>query len=262
MGVKTSITLQEVQELFPSYTFKTLTPTEDGVIDTTYILDKFILKHYERDIGERVKKDKKRLLFFKSSGLNVPLCVAQSNGWFLYEKLEGVEPKNIELKHIQALARFMAKMHTLSYKKYSKESFLKQYDLDTTLYSLQKSFYFYYKKFSSLRNYKDTDDGFIHGDIFKDNTLFFKDKIGVFDFIDGGNGSFLFDISVALVAFNPHKRQLFTRVFLNTYNQNSPFKISHKELTYEIKNAAKLYGLLRVITHKNTKRAKKLANLW
>jgi len=262
MGVKTSITLQEVRKLFPSYTFKNLTPTEDGVIDTTYILDDYILKHYERDIDTKIESDRKRLYFLKSSGLNVPLCLAQNGSWFLYEKLRGEVPKHIELKHIQALARFMAKMHRVNYKNYARESFLEQYDLNASLYTLQKSFYFYYKKLASLAHYTQKNDGFIHGDIFKDNTLFHHDKIAVFDFIDGGNGSFVFDIAVALVAFNPHKRQSFTKVFLNTYNQTAPFKISHEELTKEIKNAAKFYGLLRISTHKNSKKAKKLSNLW
>jgi Ser/Thr protein kinase RdoA (MazF antagonist) len=262
MGVKTSITLQEVQKLFPSHTFKTLTPTKNGVIDTTYILDEFILKRYERDIDTKVQEDTKRLQFLRKSGLNVPLCLAQNNSWFLYEKLKGEVPKHIRLKHIQVLARFMAKMHRVNYKNYAKESFLEQYDLDASLYTLQKSFYFYYKKLASLAHYTQKNDGFIHGDIFKDNTLFYKDKIAVFDFIDGGNGSFVFDIAVALVAFNPHKRQSFTRAFLNTYNQRSPYKIELKELQKEISSSAKLYSLLRLTSQRNSKRAKKLANLW
>jgi len=262
MGVKTSITLQEVQKLFPSHTFKTLTPTKSGVIDTTYILDEFILKRYERDIDTKVLEDTKRLQFLKKSGLNVPLSLAQNGSWFLYEKLKGEVPKNIQLKHIQSLARFMAKMHMLNYKRHSREDFLEQYDLNANLNILKSSFYFYYKKLSSLAHYTQKNDGFIHGDIFKDNTLFFKDKIGVFDFIDGGNGSFVFDIAVALVAFNPHKRQSFTRAFLNTYNQRAPYKIELKELQKEISSSAKLYSLLRLTSQRNSKRAKKLANLW
>jgi len=262
MGVKTTIALKEVQKLFPSYTFKTLKPTKNGVIDTTYILDDFILKRYERKIDTRIQEDKERLLFLKSYGLNVPLCIAQNSGWFLYEKLAGEEPQNIQLKHIQTLARFMAKMHRVNYKHYATEDFLRQYDLNASLSTLKKSFYFYYKKLSSLRTYTHENDGFIHGDIFKDNTLFFKNKIAIFDFIDGGNGSFVFDIAVALVAFNPHKRQSFTRVFLNTYNQTAPYKIALDRLQEEISMSAKLYSLLRLTSQKNTKRAKKLSNLW
>jgi len=262
MGVKTPITLKEAQVLFPSYSLISLTPTQDGVIDTTYILDEFILKHYERDIEQKIQADKKLLTLLKKTGLNVPLCVAQNGTWFLYEKLHGKEIKNTQLFHIQSLARFMAKMHRTTHQYHSKQIFLQQYDLNASLKSIKSDFYFYYKKLLSLRNYKQKNDGFIHGDIFKDNTLFDKEKIAVFDFIDGGNGSFIFDVAVALLAFNPSKRQLYTNVFLNTYNQTAPFKITLSKLHEEVSCGAKLYSLLRILTHKNTKEAKKLARFW
>jgi len=54
MGVKTTITLKELNELFPTYHFTELTPTTSGIIDTTYIVHAgttgYILKKYERDI--------------------------------------------------------------------------------------------------------------------------------------------------------------------------------------------------------------------
>ncbi len=98
--------------------------------------------------------------------------------------------------------------------------------------------------------------------MFKDNTLFEKNKIAVFDFIDGGLGEFSFDIAVALLSFNPHNRSSHVKSFLQTYNQKAKKKISYEELQKQLKIAAKFYALLRINHDKTTKRAKELAIFW
>lgn len=254
MGVKTLISLEEVNALFPSFIFLMLTPTSSGVMDTTYIVanntEEFILKKYEREIKKQVD--------INSFGLNTPQLLASKNGWYIYTKLKGKMPKTISYFHIQALARFLAVFHTRSSRSESFSIFLDNYALESILQLTKKKFYSFYKKLEILKTYKQTQDGFIHGDIFKDNTIFDKEKVGVFDFVDGGCGSFTFDVAVTLVAFNSLKRSSYTKLFLQTYNQNAPKKIKLNELQQEIKLAAKFYSLLRIDKEKNTRRAKEL----
>jgi len=256
MGVITHITLKEVKELFPSFNISSITPTNSGVMDTTYITDKYVIKKYERevDINAEIK-----LLNTLSSTLPVAQCIAQNSEWFLYTKLQGTEPKIIKSYHIQALARFLASFHTQTQKMKSHSSFIDNYDLKEILDFVKPNYYSYYKKLQSLQNYKPKNDGFIHGDIFKDNTVFDKDKIGVFDFIDGGCGEFIFDAAVCLVAFDAKKHShFFINMFLNTYNQRAPKKIQKKELIKTMTIAAKFYTLLRIQRYKSPHKTKEL----
>ena len=262
MGVRTPISLEEAQALFPSYQLKNLQETTDGVMDTTYLLDDYILKHYERDIDEKLLRDSKILELLKTKGLNTPLHLASAKGWHLYSRLEGEVPRSISYYHIQALARFLSKMHSITRHYHGGKEFLSEYNLINILEYCKEEHYFYYKKLQSIESLILRNDGFIHGDIFKDNTLFHGEKIGVFDFIDGGVGAFCFDVAVALVAFNAHKRKSYMKLFCKTYNQHAPRKIQLQSIEKHIKNAAKLYGLLRIEKYKNPKKAKELANLW
>ncbi|ADN08138.1 phosphotransferase [Sulfurimonas autotrophica] len=266
MGVKTPITLQEANLLFPAYDFTQITPTKNGIIDTTYIINNatsaYILKKYERDISKKIQIDKTLLNLLSAHNLNVPKYLQENQEWYLYTKLSGEIPKNVQLYHIHALARFMAKFHNISKKITYTAPFLVSYEINKLLASVKKSHYAYYKKLSCLHNLDQKHDGFIHGDIFTDNTLFDKEKIAVFDFIDGGLGEFSFDTAIALLSFNPSNKRLHVNAFLRAYNQTSKKKISYDELQKQLKIAAKFYALLRISHDKKTKRAQELANFW
>jgi len=262
MGVLTAISLEELNSLFKAYNFTNITPTSDGIMDTTYIVSNseksFILKKYERDMGEKILRDAELLEGLNAVGLNVPFLLDSSSGWYLYKKLSGMQPRVIKSYHIQALARFMAKFHHQTYKRKTDTIFTKNYELKKILSFTKKNFYIYYKKLQAIEQYKAKNDGFIHGDIFKDNTVFNGTKIGVFDFIDGGSGEFIFDIAVALVAFDAKKHPLFINLFLSTYKQKAPKKIEKEKLIEMMKLASKFYALLRIDKYKNPKKAKEL----
>lgn len=257
MGVKTSIDLKEVQKLFPDFAINTLTPTTSGVVDTTYITEHYVLKKYERECN--VTHDAQRLKLFHKQGLRVPRHLSSNRQWHLYEKLTGSEPHTIQTYHIQALARFLSKFHSLSHRMVCETHFLENYSIDDMLHYCKRHHFFYYKKLQHLKGYKLVNDGFIHGDIFKDNTLFHGEQIAVFDFIDGGSGAFVFDAAVALTAFDANKHTpCFLNLFLKTYNQRAVKKLSKGELLHSMQKAAHLYALLRIQHYKNTKRAKEL----
>ncbi len=263
MGVKTTLSLASLHKLFPSYNFTCIRPTTHGIIDTTYVVSNeekdYILKKYERATQEQIKTTNTLLKKLSLASLNVARLLDESDTWYLYDKLTGKSPTRTNTYHIQALARFMAKMHSLTYKKNLPHEFYASYEAPKLLASLLHKHYFYYKKLSSLKAYSPTSDGIIHGDIFRDNTIFDGDKIGVFDFIDAGNGSFVFDVAVSIIGFHLKKNNtFFLNLYLNTYNQKAPKKIKRKELLAHISIASKFYALLRIQHHNSTKPAKEL----
>ena len=266
MGIKRSIGLSELNSLFPSYHFTHIEATQRGIIDTTYKVQAqsggYILKYYERDIKDKIEQDKALLTLLARYHFNTPRFIQESSRWYLYSRLDGSMPSYIRLLHIQALARFMAKFHSLTENLNKGATFLAGYDIDKKLTTLKKSHYYYFKKFAPLQKMRHNIDGFIHGDLFIDNTLFKGSKIAVFDFIDGGLGDFAFDVAVALLSFNAKNRALYTRAFLQTYNQHAPKKLSKEVLSYQIRVASQFYGLLRIIHDNNPKRARLLAKFW
>ncbi|MFA6192725.1 MAG: phosphotransferase [Sulfurimonas sp.] len=263
MGVKTAITLDELNRLFTSYEFTSLIETTSGIIDTTYIVftktTSYILKKYERAISHKIEEDSKLLAELKLFGLNVPNCIESSHNWYLYEKIEGSQPTHIKSYHIQALARFLAKLHQHTYKKESTQSVIDQDEISSHLDYTKANFFSYYKKLQFLKKQNQKNEGVIHGDIFKDNTVFIGTKIGVFDFVDSACGNFAFDAAVALVGFDAKKhKDFFANLFLNTYNQHAPRKLSKKELQESINAACGFYALKRIANFKNTKTAKEI----
>ncbi len=263
MGVKTTITLKELNRLFPSYGFTKLTPTVSGIIDTTYIVfadtKGYILKKYERDIQHKIALDIELLDDLKSAGLNVPLCLDNNDGWYIYEKLEGKHPTSVKSYHIQALARFMAKMHKETSKIKCTTNMLVEYEVTQALKYVKENFFGYYKRFEFLKNFTHNHDAIIHGDIFKDNTIFNGKKIGVIDFIDSSCGTFAYDVAVALVGFDARERNdYFINLFLKNYNQHAPKKLSKALVKEKMRFAANFFALRRVNEYKNTKRAREL----
>ena len=254
MGIKTSLSLLEAQKLFPNYSINSLQKSVSGVVDTTYISEKYIIKKYEREVN--IAFDNKLLAYLHTNGLNVPQHLQSSGDWHLYSKLEGKEVKSVKLFHIHSLARFMAKFHSLTKEYDPKKDFLQSYKVDEKLLFAKKLSFCTYKKLQHLQNFSPNNDGFIHGDLFKDNALFECNKIKVFDFIDGAMGNFCFDCAVALVGFD--RRKLYVHTFLKSYNQHAPKKISKKELLAMMNVASHFYALLRVAHYKNRKKAKEL----
>jgi len=255
MGVKTHITLIELNNIFKSYNFTSIIPTTTGIMDTTYIVDtltnSYILKHYERDLKTKVMLDAKLLTELKLARLNVSVLLDAKDGWYIYEKLKGEEPKNIQIYHIQALARFLAKMHNTTIKKSIGVDFVQKNEIKKMLSFTKTKLFYQYKKFESLKTITLKNDGIIHGDIFKDNTVFNEAKIGVFDFSDSSDGSFVFDAGVTLFGFGIDvKNKLFINIFLNTYNQKAIKKLTKKELLKNMEVAYLFYTLKRVFRNK------------
>jgi len=263
MGVKTSITLSELNKLFPFYNFTKITPTSDGIIDTTYIVSSlsssYILKRYERDIPNKIALDIKLLDELKSNGLSVPTCRDEKDGWYIYERLKGSHPKNVKSYHIQAVARFLSKMHNVTSKKKCSTNIIIEDEVTEALNYVKSNYFGYYKRFEFLKNFTQHSDGIIHGDIFKDNTIFDGKKVGVIDFIDSSCGTFEYDVAVALIGFDVKiNNNYFINLFLKNYNQHAPKKLDKQTVITKMKFASHFFALKRVYEYKNSKRAKEL----
>jgi len=263
MGVKTKTELRELNNLFESYDFTGITPTISGIMDTTYIvhtkMTSYILKRYERDIPHKIALDVKLLNELKSVGLNVPTCLDSNDGWYIYEKLKGKQPRSVKSYHIQALGRFLAKMHKQTSKMECNSNIIIEDEVTKELKYVKANFFAYYKKFEFLKDFTHKHDAIIHGDIFKDNTIFNGRQIGVIDFIDSSCGTFAYDAAVALVGFDAKVHDnYFINLFLRNYNQLAPKKLKKDTIVKKMKIASHFFALKRVYEYKNTKRAKEL----
>ena len=244
MGVKTKITLKELNLFFPLYHFTAIIPTKNGVSDTTYIVKtqqkEYILKYYERVVD--VTTIHTLLYILKKKKLNVALCCDSANKWYLYEKLDGESCAFPQIKHIKKVATFLALFHNITYKKTLHKPFISLQEVQATAKELQKYSYYKYKKYSFIIPLES--DGIIHGDMFYDNVVFdTNDKIGVFDFIDSADGSFAFDVGVALFGFGIEKRKLFVEMFFKTYNRYAKKKLEKEKVLFYIEIAKKFYGM-------------------
>ena len=263
MGVVTKISLQELNEIFPSYGFLSILPTLSGIVDTTYIVQtskkSYVLKKYEREIPQKINDDMELLRTLNSAGLNVPLCLDSNAGWHLYKKLEGAQPKDVKSYHIQALGRFLAKMHKEMAKTKCDSNARVEYEVKEALKYTKSHFFGYYKQFEFLKRFTHKNEAIIHGDIFKDNTIFNGKKIGVIDFIDSSCGTFAFDVAVALVGFDSRERHDYLiNIFLIAYNQHAPKKLTKERVKKKMKIAAHFYALKRVQKYQSTLQAKEL----
>lgn len=250
MGIKREISLDKVNKLFPNYIFTNIIQTTDGIMDTTFILianeKKFILKYYERDLKEKIILIGILLEKLKNNNLNVSTLIEFNDGWYLYTFLNGSHKKILTISEISLLGSFLASFHNLTYHYKDLDSFLKKKEIKENLNIIKKKSFLHFKKLCYLQNLNIKIDGFIHGDLFKDNVVFdqYQNKIGVFDFIDGGSGNFIFDCGIALYGFNINENQnFFIRVFLNAYNQKTIRKINKKELMQHYKYAKNFYQM-------------------
>ena len=263
MGVLTSISLNELNQLFPSYKFLKILPTTSGIMDTTYIVftqdTSYILKKYERDITQKIQEDIKLLNHLKSAGLNVPICLDNKDEWYIYKRLKGKQPSSIKAYHIQALARFLSQLHKQTAQIPCLSNKAVEDEVLEALRYTKTQFFAYYKKFEFLKDFTHSHNHLIHGDIFKDNTIFQGHKIGVIDFIDSSCGSLSFDVAVALIGFDTQiHHHHYIDLFLKTYNQRTRKKLTKKEVLDKMYIASHYYALKRVYKYKNTLKAKEL----
>ncbi len=251
MGIKTRLSLSRAQRLFPDIGILSLHPTRQGVIDTTFILTatscRYILKRYERAGQKQIGDEAGLLKRLQACGLHVPRLLNTSEEWYLFTYLEGETPHPIDLHKLRALGAFLGKMHRCTYKRESSFTPFDKGSFKEDIRKLRLLNPLLAKQFEELLNFDDRHDGTIHGDLFPDNTKFDGKRLGIFDFIESGNGSFHFDTGITAMSWIGDEKisKMKLQMFLKAYNQNSPRKLELGELLTQMQYAALAYGLQR-----------------
>ncbi|MGB5965570.1 MAG: phosphotransferase [Sulfurimonadaceae bacterium] len=251
MGVKTALTLDQANQLFKAYDFEQIQPTADGIIDTTYIVENstasYILKKFEEADAGQIEEERRLLQKFAHCQVNVPQHLCSAKDWHLYTRLRGQTLSSVSYVHLQTLARTLSLMHRCAHASTAKQQLFEKSKTTARLNSLKSKQYKHYRELRHLQHCRPKIDGVIHGDLFLDNVLFSHQHIGIIDFIDAGEGSFAFDLGVSALAWALRGSTLgYLRLFLQSYNQHAPRKITLKELMQEIEVAAAFYTLNRI----------------
>ncbi|WP_374574522.1 homoserine kinase [Acinetobacter sp.] len=228
MSVYTTLTLQEVQDFAAPYGLKAadLIPIQGGIQNTNYFMvcengQQFVLTIFEemdeRGAGELVPV----LEHLGKSGLAVPVPL-QHHGKAIHSlkgkpaqiapRMQGEHPMPSTVGQVQAIAAAQAEMHValqdfpLERAAYRNHAYWRQVSreikptLDAADTALLNNLLGLYDALSAM--YPDRPKGFIHSDLFRDNTLFEGDALqGILDFYELNKDELLFDIAITLNDF-------------------------------------------------------------
>ena len=251
MGVKTPLTLVQVNQLFSNYQFTILNPSISGIIDTTYFLsdgnNHYVIKRFERAKASDIQRERQLLKALAQCHINVPRYLESSENWHLYTRLAGNSPSHPSLPQLKTVARTLAKMHHCTQKMSSTKVILSDKEMQRQRQVVKQKSYYSFHKLKALDLSSRQHSGLIHGDLFLDNILFDADKIGIIDFIDAAQGSLAFDLGVTAMAWTLRGASIGRlKLFLQSYNQMAPLKISFEALRIEVIRASLFYTLNRI----------------
>ena len=228
MSVYTTLTLSEVQDFATPYGLKVidLIPIQGGIQNTNYFVvaengQQYVLTIFEemdeRGAGELVPV----LEHLGKAGLTVSVPLNHSGKAIhtlkdkpaqIAPRMMGEHPMPTSLEQAKQIAVAQAKMHValkdfpLERAEYRDHAYWRQVSqtLKPTLnfadQTLLNELLGLYDVLSAT--YPDRPKGFIHSDLFRDNTLFEGDELkGILDFYELNKDEFLFDIAITLNDF-------------------------------------------------------------
>ncbi|AXX92506.1 hypothetical protein CPU12_09290 [Malaciobacter molluscorum LMG 25693] len=233
MGVKTKLTLQQINSFFKSYEFISLNATKTGISDTVYILKdnknkKYILKLYENSSITEVIEEIE--ILNQINNLDVSKAISFFIGYskpivlFSYKKAKHLNC--IKKQHIIQIAQFLKNLHLI---KPFNISLSKRFDLKQLLHSIDfkndiKTKELFFSKFQLVKDLTLVEDTLIHADIFPDNVSFYNDKLNaVFDFAHSCISDKNIDLSIVIISWcfyhNKFDFELID-IFLNSYSND------------------------------------------
>jgi homoserine kinase type II len=228
MSVYTTLTLNEVQNFASPYglTVIDLIPIQGGIQNTNYFLvcennQQYVLTVFEemdeQGAGELVPV----LEHLGKSGLAVPVPLSYAGKAIhslknkpaqIAPRMMGEHPMPSHIEQVKEIAIAQAKIHValkdfpLERKEYRNHAYWLQVsqDLKPTLSIADKALLAellgLYDALTMV--YPDRPCGFIHSDLFRDNTLFVGDHLqGILDFYELNKDELLFDIAITLNDF-------------------------------------------------------------
>ncbi|NNP71492.1 homoserine kinase [Acinetobacter defluvii] len=279
MSVYTTLSLQEVQAFAVPYGLEVveLNPIQGGIQNTNYFLiclggSQFVLTLFENMDAESAGEIIPILECLGEQGLPVPVPLTCHGQYIqtlkdkpaqIAPRMLGKHPMPASLAQAEAIAIAQAKMHVALQNFPLERSSVRDHEywsqvarqmrptLDMTDQILLNNLLGLYEALTAM--YPDRPKGFIHSDLFRDNTLFEGDQLnGILDFYELNHDEFLFDIAITLndfcteypdVTLNEDK----AIAFLNAYETVRPLTPDEKAcLELYLAMAAGRFWLMRL----------------
>jgi homoserine kinase type II len=278
MSVYTTLTLKEVQDFAAPYGLKAidLIPIQGGIQNTNYFLvcedQQYVLTVFE-DMDEQAAGELVPVLEkLGQAGVAVPVPLSHSGKAIhsikdkpaqIAPRMLGEHPMPSNLAQAEAIAIAQAKMHVALQDFQLERNFVRDHaywygvaqeikpslnDADKALLSKLLGLY---EVMTAV--YPDRPRGFIHSDLFRDNTLFDGDQLnGILDFYELNHDELLFDIAITLNDFcteypDVHLNEDKAIAFLNAYESVRPLTADEKScLELYLAMAAGRFWMMRL----------------
>ena len=260
MSVYTTLSLQEVQAFAAPYGLEVieLNPIQGGIQNTNYFIvcvdgSQFVLTLFENMDAQGAGEIIPILECLAEQGLPVPVPLKYDGQYIqilkdkpaqIAPRMMGKHPMPASLTQAEAIAIAQAKMHVTLQNFELTRSSVRDHDywyqvarqirptLDMADQTLLNNLLGLYEALTMM--YPNRPKGFIHSDLFRDNTLFDGDQLnGILDFYELNRDELLFDIAITLndfcteypdVALNEDK----AIAFLNAYETVRPLTTDEK----------------------------------
>lgn len=278
MSVYTTLSLKEVQDFAAPYGLKAidLIPIQGGIQNTNYFLvcedAQYVLTVFE-DMDEQAAGELVPVLErLGEAGVAVPVPLSHSGKAIhsiknkptqIAPRMMGEHPMPSTLKQAEAIAVAQAKMHVALQDFKLERNFVRDHaywygvaqEIKPTLNDADKALLSkllgLYEAMTAV--YPNRPRGFIHSDLFRDNTLFDGDQLnGILDFYEMNHDELLFDIAITLndfcteypdVTLNEQK----SVAFLNAYETVRPLTADEKScLELYLAMAAGRFWMMRL----------------
>ncbi len=278
MSVYTTLSLKEVQDFAAPYGLKAidLIPIQGGIQNTNYFLvcedAQYVLTVFE-DMDEQAAGELVPVLErLGEAGVAVPVPLSHSGKAIhsiknkpaqIAPRMMGEHPMPSNLAQAEAIAVAQAKMHVALQEFKLERNFVRDHaywygvaqeikpslnDADKALLSKLLGLY---EAMTAV--YLNRPRGFIHSDLFRDNTLFDGNQLnGILDFYEMNHDELLFDIAITLndfcteypdVTLNEQK----ALAFLNAYETVRPLTTDEKScLELYLAMAAGRFWMMRL----------------
>ncbi len=290
MSVYTTLTLQEVQTFAAPYGLEVvdLIPIQGGIQNTNYFLVCKNAKQYVLTVFEEMDEQGAAELvpvleYLAQYGLAVPVPLNYAGKAIhslkdkpaqIAPRMMGQHPMPSTLAQAEAIAIAQAKMHValqdfpLERAEYRNHDYWLQVakELKPTLNPadaiLLSEVLGLYDALTAV--YPNRPKGFIHSDLFRDNTLFDGNQLnGILDFYELNKDEFLFDIAITLNDFcteypEVHLNEAKAQAFLHAYETIRPLTDDEKAcLEIYLAMAAARFWLMRLqVAQKNTQQGR------
>ncbi|HNB19690.1 MAG TPA: homoserine kinase [Agitococcus sp.] len=263
MSVYTELTLSEIQEFVSQYQLQAIAyqPIQAGIENSNYFVStangqEFVLTIFEELNGQEASFLAPLLQHLQQAGVAVAAPLIANNGQSLLTikekaaqlapRIQGQHPLQVNVAQAQIMGEQLAKLH-LALKKYplkrsnahgaawwQKEAAkarngmtqVEQLILDTVLNDFEET----------TEDFDDLPKGLIHGDLFRDNTLFAGDELkAILDFSEAGKDYWLLDIAITINDFcsdwpNVTLNQELYQAFLTGYQKKRQLTEDEQEV--------------------------------